>query len=47
MVVIFQGILDIVVTSVLAQGEPQIRVWEHKFVDDACFIKVMGKRYWG
>ena len=39
----FQGILDIIMTSLSADGNPKISVLEHKFVDDACFIKVMGR----
>ncbi|KAL3859721.1 hypothetical protein ACJMK2_009923 [Sinanodonta woodiana] len=35
------GILDVVVSSVIPSNVPFIRVWKHKFDDDASFIKVM------
>ncbi|XP_060587472.1 T-cell immunomodulatory protein-like [Ruditapes philippinarum] len=35
------GILDIIVTSIDGKGAPTTEVREHKFVDDACFMKVM------
>ena len=38
-----QGILDIMLTSLSKDGQPRMHVFEHKFVDDACFIKVKGK----
>jgi len=39
----FQGILDLIVTTIGEDNQPHIHLLQHVFTDDAFFLKVKGR----